>query len=1368
MTYVKRFVAPRPYLVTDDFSPSLEMHGASGILTFNLLRNRRASLVIGEPGAGKSTALRDLRDAIIETDGAESVRHFDLKDYSEVEIKGELDALVGRRRVEGSVPTLLLDSIDEARFQIRTLVPFLERRLNPLIDAGWHVVATCRTAETVPAIDALFESFDESAVHVLLPLMEADVIDIVQDFGLEAGPFLGAIEQQSLQSLAVIPFTLELLCRAYSAEGLLGSSRQEVYERAVALLLAQGEVAGDGYAPRMRLPAAPIRVRLAAERLALFATLLNGDGFSLYRPGEAASGIPTERIAGTEFDGGVAFELNQEDLQFILQTGLFADSGKGQRQFSHRSLRDFLAAQCLSRWKLQQPQLASFLTASNGLASIPPQMLDLATWLLIIDPDAWNWLVKADAFNLSRNRLAIYRPELGPQLVDWLLDHAAESNRVLEWHDTLPGLAHPELVNQLRPALGSEEHPRLMALSILKHSYVGGLEDELLQIAIDPRLTTRERMNAIEILKDKELDHQLSELSLGLDGLFEGDHNAQLRGSVLSALWPTYISTDRMLGLLVDPPEHLFGSYENFLHSAEMRLSDLDAASILNWAAERSPSVLDDETTSANDVPHGRAIRQLIEAACVISIQSPTIATNTLEDLSVIGLSKLGLYPAKLPMSRAAVPLSVWRDLIERIVRRSTDADSTFYGILSGRDALGASILQRVDLEWAARNAATSEDSAKLVWLKLTNWLIDESNPNDLDVVWQFRSGPVWDYVGYRYAGTLIASPEAEQQKEIWKLSHEPVRVPTDSSISEVDYRSAIAERIAQVAEGNEPFYHLVRWLDVDLARGRFIDSHTPDLLDLNGFPIIDAGQAAIVIDLALNFLESDLSAVFPDELEPNTGYSHLESAYRALHTLEKHSPDRLDRANVDWGLLALPVMNFHLQYGGDLKADSAIRRRLLFRIHDRDVDQLAIEVGRRLLDSTSFPDHSIADLRGVLSKPIVDQLEVALHLKYSPTTPEILNLLFSVDPQAAADWSTARIAKSDDVLEIAGHLLALLNHSPEIGFPALFAFTQISRELAQGVLLEIAQNERHAGLRLGEVSDLMLLQLFEWLADNFPGNEEDNKVGLHTRSSRDDLLDFRERLLRRVVQNGSKDALVALTALSERRQDLHLEWSLSALRESNRLNGWTPLALEELRTIRDRRDARLVRSDDDLLRAVLEALEEIQGWLVEETPQAFSLWNQTVGQLAPKDENTISDWYCHALRLRLIDKGLIVNREVEVKRRSQHGVGLRQDLRVEVIDLDSSEKFILVIEVKGIWNPGVRSNLVTQLAGDYLTANGLTHGIYLVVSFDPAQVEIDSKKKAIEKNLAGNLLGHLEHQALGQAPALQIRPVIHDGSLPK
>lgn len=90
-------------------------------------------------------------------------------------------------------------------------------------------------------------------------------------------------------------------------------------------------------------------------------------------------------------------------------------------------------------------------------------------------------------------------------------------------------------------------------------------------------------------------------------------------------------------------------------------------------------------------------------------------------------------------------------------------------------------------------------------------------------------------------------------------------------------------------------------------------------------------------------------------------------------------------------------------------------------------------------------------------------------------------------------------------------------------------------------------------------------------------------------------------------------------------------------------------------------------------------------------------------------------------------------------------------DIHVEAKTASSPPKSVfLVIEVKGCWNPGVKTSLDSQLAKRYLKENRSSYGIYLVVWFTcDAWDDRDGKRKTMaSKETLADLTSFLDAQA--------------------
>lgn len=135
----------------------------------------------------------------------------------------------------------------------------------------------------------------------------------------------------------------------------------------------------------------------------------------------------------------------------------------------------------------------------------------------------------------------------------------------------------------------------------------------------------------------------------------------------------------------------------------------------------------------------------------------------------------------------------------------------------------------------------------------------------------------------------------------------------------------------------------------------------------------------------------------------------------------------------------------------------------------------------------------------------------------------------------------------------------------------------------------------------------------------------------------------------------------------------------------------WQPLTIKELTALVGNREARLVRSGDELLEVIIESLERLEATLQGESPQAIFLWNEK--PLRPKDELRLSDYVKAHLERDIRGRGMIANHEVQIRRGTGGDPGEQVDIHVDVIAKDGAALDIVsvIIEVKGGLNEGLR-----------------------------------------------------------------------------
>jgi hypothetical protein len=84
-----------------------------------------------------------------------------------------------------------------------------------------------------------------------------------------------------------------------------------------------------------------------------------------------------------------------------------------------------------------------------------------------------------------------------------------------------------------------------------------------------------------------------------------------------------------------------------------------------------------------------------------------------------------------------------------------------------------------------------------------------------------------------------------------------------------------------------------------------------------------------------------------------------------------------------------------------------------------------------------------------------------------------------------------------------------------------------------------------------------------------------------------------------------------------------------------------------------------------------------------------------------------------------LVGRGIILNREVQLRPSVAPGTGQRTDIQIDAVAKDSArsvvETLAIVVEVKGAWNAELFIAMTSQLRDRYLTGTRVRRGIYLV-----------------------------------------------------
>jgi hypothetical protein len=535
----------------------------------------------------------------------------------------------------------------------------------------------------------------------------------------------------------------------------------------------------------------------------------------------------------------------------------------------------------------------------------------------------------------------------------------------------------------------------------------------------------------------------------------------------------------------------------------------------------------------------------------------------------------------------------------------------------------------------------------------------------------------------------------------------------------------------------------------------RYHQEYQPDLTAHPRWEQLPPSVRERLVALAPRYLAEGRCS--PEEwLGKELNYLPAQAAYRALLLLLRLNPAALDTLSpMVWQEWAPIIINWPVTINGAQQQDKEhlLRHALphareqlqtaLLAVIDHTIRTNKMRLTRTECDLL-WDEHLQHELTERLAGPLPNDVRAELAATLVRDAPETAQPLL-------IPWLDHEPERS--------HLAAtlLLNHGAAQAWPDIYRWLTTRPADAEKVFLDQAHHrDLSPDLPVDALADLYL-----WLWDRFPPDEDPQDDEVHWVSPRESLGHFRDQLLIRLRQTGTTESLTAIRRIA----DTHPEASwlnrvYTAARAIHREATWQPTPPEQLRLLAENSRRRLVHTEKDLLDTVTAALDTIQRRLAGETPEAHLLWN-TAPKRRPKSEDEISDYLRNRLADELAPHHAIVNREVQVRRNTPSGIGERTDLRIEAITPDG-DPVTVVVEVKNAWNDEVSTNLATQLVGQYLHDIDTTAGIFLVLWASPESWSVSAPTGKVSPHAKAAMVEHLGRQAREQADQGRDVRVVH------
>lgn len=1343
----------------------------SDVKSFESITTIPCLVLLGEPGIGKTHAIQTAQSAVYDKikEMGDQILWLDLRSY------GSEDRLI--RNLFGN-PTFLswargnhrlhvfLDSLDECLLRIDTLAALLVDEFKKYPVDRMYLRIACRTADWPNSLeDGLIQLWGKDAVGVyeLTPLRRVDVIEAAKTKKLDHNVFLQEIDQKEVVPLAIKPVTLSFLINTYIKNGQFPSTQAELYLQGCRLLC---EGTNEGRRQARLIGTFTIEQRLdIASRIAVITVFSNR--YAIWTDINRGN-VPDEDTTIQELCGGsedadcMQFPVTEIAIKETLATGLFSSRGQNRMGWAHQTYAEFLAARYLVKHQMTQTQIMSLLVhPGDNEAKLVPQLHETAAWMAGMVPEVFRKIVRVNPEVLLRSDITTADPKDCAALVESLL-RAYDEGGLLDrdWNNQkrYKKLYHPGLADQLRPYICNSTKGiivRRVAIDIAEACKLQTLQDDLVNIALDqkePLLIRKEAAYATGRIAEDTIKIRLKPLAIG--EAWE-DLDDELKVCVLRALWPKHIKAKELFTILTGSKKQNFiDAYWSFL-SYELipKLSPPDLPVALKWVEQL-------ESPQDSTYYFGKLMD-----AIILKAWEHLDSSEVLEAFVKAVLSRLKHHDRIVGSHTEPVFRNILsnqnndckrRRVLETIIPLISNPEKdTVYLIYS----VPSLVLSR-DVTWMLERLR-EEKSKKIqsVWAKLINYAFDWRELDQLDaIITASQSNTVLaETFSWLLKPIELNSPEAakmkadylERQKWLNKNREQPLLNPPPTE--------RIAGLLDECESGNSSvWWYLNREMTLEPDSNYYGDELESDLTVLPGWKNADTVIRARIVETAKRYvLEQDPKT--HDWLGKDIIHRPAFAGYRALQLLLQEIPDFISSLPTDvWKKWAPIILTYPISSSGNNDRNIEIHHKLIKLSYQYAPDEI-IETMIVMIDKENKA-HSRIYITHEVKDCWDSRLANALLVKVKDENlkPEcmgcLLGNLLDHGVKEAKTFAESLIPLPPPTTEvkrsraiIAAH--ELMTHANDAGWsivwPAIQQDTEFGRKLIELMAYEKDMFETKAGKLLTENQ---LADLYIWIVHQYPHaddpdyNDEDCWVGYRLK-----IASFRDSLLNLIKQRGTYKACEAIQQIiNEFPESNWLKWILHEAQDIMHRQTWKPPQPGEILKIASNQSIRLVQNGDQLLEVLIESLKRLESKLQGETTAAIDLWNEIEKNVfRPKDENRFSDYVKRHLDEDLRERGIVVNREVEIRRGEGLGQGERTDIHVDAVMRNQCKEvydsITVIIEAKGCWHQDLDHAIKTQLVDRYLKDSRCQYGLYLVGWFNCIQWDDNDYRKKRSQNISIN-----------------------------
>jgi predicted NACHT family NTPase len=1345
----KRFWCPRSGSIklADDgylYDPDAEGKAYNpDLVSLEAIAHLPCLALLGEPGIGKTRALKAEQDEIankIQEQGNQAL-FLDLRSYgSEERLVHELfnNPKFTAWQAHTHQLHIFLDSFDECLLRIDTLAMLLVDKLKEYRSSvqRLYLRIACRTAVWSIALEkGLKEIWGENHVGVyeLAPLRRVDVSKAANGKGFPADNFLKEIEHKDIVPLAIKPITLKFLLNIYHRHNGQFPPGQKLYELYLEGCKLLCEEVNESYQASNRAGNFDSDQRLiVAARIA--AVTIFANRFAVWT-GVDQGEVPAEDVLlkrlrfGCEKANGREFEVTREALKEVLDTGLFSSRGSNRMGWAHQTYAEFLAAWYLEQHEVPLKQIRQLIFSSEDPdRKLVPQLHETAAWLASMRLDVLQEIVKTDPDVLLRTDVPT-DAGVRTSIVDNLLTQYEEGklfDRGRNNYRHYAKLKHPGLVEQLRPYIcdsSKQINARDLAIDIAEVCEVSELQDELVNLALDSLQSIYLRVSAAKAIS--LVGNAITRLKLKLLAIKQlpEDEDDRLKGYALQALWSGQLTAEELFQALTPPKKiNFFGSYQWFLnHKLVPQLQPDNLVVALNWLGGQGLRC------------SGHPFEKLGDAILFKAWENfdlPGVA----ESFTQVALvqwrehQRIITHDSKMKEQLAASLLQdsrKRRTLIKQAVSIVAGVEEDPFFLIS---SLTENVLVSEDIYWMLESLHGSNcEKVQKIWAQLIQWSFNRQDAKQIDaIIAATQVNRILQEIFAPYSSSIeLDSAQANQLKSNYLRMQEMQDRRRNPPLLDPPPKEIVLQRLEKLEAGDlNAWWQLNMEMTLKPDSTHYGSDFELDLTELPGWQEADEATQRRIIEGAKKYIQQQ------DDIDyrwigTNTFNRPALAGYRALQLLLQESsvffqnlPSKIWQR---WAPVIIAAPNqdqdsyLELVKYAYLNAPEEFIKTLITLINKENQEHDYLSVINRLdkcwdkrLKLTLLEKAKDPSLK---PKCIGQLLEKLLEQGLTEARDFAQSLLTFPLPLAENEREKALIAAK-----------VLVENSDPLSWSFIWALVQQDSSFGREVFERVDYDYFH-GIQLN-LTEAQLANLYIWLVRQYPYYEdpdlsdpEDSVI-----TPRKMIVDLKRIVLNQLTEKGTHQACAEIERIIQELPDItQLKRILIEAQANMRRNTWQPPKPKEFLQLVFNQDKRLVQSAQHLLEVLIESLERLDLELQGETPAVRDLWDKAVDTncFRPLDENAFSDYVKRFLDRDLRSRGIIVNREVELRRSYGGNPGERTDIHVDAVLKRSNgeiyDSITAIIEVKGCWYREIHTAMQTQLVQRYLADNACSYGLYLV-----------------------------------------------------